>query len=74
MELLAGGLAEKLVEGVVVEFTAPAFLVLAQDFVFCGGEDAVKPAKDGHGEHYALVLRGAIRAPEQIGNLPDKIR
>ena len=35
---------------------------------------AVEAAKHGHGEHDALVLRRAVWAAQQVGNLPDQVR
>ena len=63
------------VERVVVELAvlyasrirpAPSSLVLAQH--------AVEPAEHDERQHDALILRRAIRAAEQIGDLPDEVR
>ena len=74
VEALAGGLVELGVERVAFELAALAPLVLGQDLGLGRREHAVEAAQHGHRQHDALVLRRAIRAAQQVGDLPDQVR
>ena len=56
------------------ELAALAPLVLGQDLGLGRREHAVEAAQHGHGQHDALVLRRAVRAAQQVGDLPDQVR
>ena len=72
VKALARGLVEARVEGRTLELVLRA-LVLGQDLRLGRREDAVKAAQDGYRQHHALVLRRAIRAAQQVGDLPDQV-
>ena len=74
VEPLAGRFAEELVEGFVVQPAALPLLVFAEHLFLGRREDTVEAAEDGHGQHDALILRRAVRPPQQVGNLPDEVR
>ena len=48
-------------------------LKLAENFFLGRSEHGIEPAQNGHREHDALVLGRAIRAAQQIRDLPDEI-
>ena len=77
IRVIVKALASRLVELGVQRFSfqpaAPA-IVLGEDLCLGGRQHAVEPSQDGHGEHHALVLRRAVRAPQQVGDLPDQVR
>ena len=73
VEALARSLVEVCVERVAFELAALAFLVFRQDLGFGGRKHAIETAKHGHGQHDALVLRRAVRAAQQVSDLPDQV-
>jgi len=67
--------------GIVENFIERLILVLVFDLVELAQhrrlgwlQHAIEAAQHGHGQHYAFVLRRTVRAAQQVGNLPDKIR
>jgi len=73
VETLARGLVELRVERVAFEPAALALRVLRQDPRLGRSEHAIEPAEHGHGQHDALVLRRAVGAAQQVGDLPDQV-
>ena len=50
------------------------FLVFREHLALLLREQAVEPAQHGHWQHNALVLRRAVGAAQQVGDLPDQVR
>ena len=74
MKALACGVVQAPVQGLALELSALAPRVFGQDLGFRRCEHAVEAAQHRHGQHHALVLRGPVRAAQQIGDLPDQGR
>ena len=73
VEALAGGLVQDVVEGVVVDACPLALRMLAQALLLGRRQHAVEAAQHGHGQHDALVLRRAVGAAQQVGDVPDEV-
>lgn len=73
VEALTGGLVECGVKGIALKLAALAAFVRGQHLALRGREHAVEPPEHGHGQHDALVLRWAVRAAQQVGDLPDQV-
>ena len=74
VEALAGGPVQPQVQGLALDLAAFAPLVFGQDCRLRRGEHAVETAQHRHRQHHALVLRGPIRAAQQVRDLPDQVR
>ena len=72
VKALAGGLVQPAVQGFALQLATLAPRVFGQDPGFRRGEHAVEPPQHRHGQHDALVLRRAVRAAQQVGDLPDQ--
>ena len=72
MKALAGGFVQPAVQGCALDPATLAPRVFGQDPGFRRGEHAVEPPQHRHGQHDALVLRGPVRAAQQVGDLPDQ--
>ena len=74
VKALSGGIVQPPVQGFTLDPATLAPRVFGQDLGFRRGEHAVEPAQHRHGQHDALVLRGPVRAAQQVGDLPDQVR
>ena len=74
MKPLSGGLVQSPFQGFALDPATLAPRVFSQNHGFRRGEHAVEPAQHRHGKHDALVLRGPVRAAQQVGDLPDQVR
>ena len=74
VETLARDLVEPGVERIALELAPLALVIIGQNPLLGGREHAIEPAQHGHGQHDALVLRRAIRAAQQVSDLPDQVR
>ncbi len=72
MKALARRFVQNLVQRVLVQLPPLRFCVRPGPR-FRRFKHAIEAAQYGHGEHNALVLGRAVRPPEQIGYLPDKV-
>ena len=72
VKALASRLVELGVQCLALEPAVPPF-ALGQDLCLRGCKHAVEPAQYGHGQHDPLVLRGAVWAAQQVGDLPDQV-
>jgi hypothetical protein len=73
VEALCGRPVELGVQCLPFQLAAPA-VVLGENLHLGGCQHAIEPSQDSHREHHALVLRRAVRAPKQVGDLPDQVR
>lgn len=73
VEALAGDFVQLRVERVADELAALAEFVLRDDPAFRRRQDAVEATKHRHREHHSFVLWRAIRAAEQVRDLPDEV-
>ncbi len=72
VEALASRPVELCIQRIVLELAAPA-VVLFQNLFLNGRQHAVEAAQDSHREHHPLVLRWAVRASQQVGDLPNQV-
>jgi hypothetical protein len=73
VEALARDLVQRGVERLARELAALVLLVRGDDLGLGPGEDAVEAPQHRHRQHHALVLRRAVRAAQQVGDLPDEV-
>ena len=73
VKALAGGVVQHHFQGVALQLAALAPLAFRQHLRLGGCQHAIEAAQHRHGQHHPLILRRAVRAAQQVSDLPDQV-